>query len=154
MRNKSSSRLTVVEEHPSSNAMAGIRNFRLLFRTERMQSLRWVSTQGFESIIGDSEAIRLAVGRAQRAAIHDVPILILGESGTGKEMFADAIHKASGRRNKKLYSINCAAISRELIESELFGHIKGSFTNAEKDRKGLLEQADGGTLFLDEVVAA
>ena len=66
-------------------------------------------------------------------------------------MFADAIHKASGRRNKKLYSINCAAISKELIESELFGHIKGAFTGADKDRKGLLEQADSGTLFLDEV---
>ena len=83
--------------------------------------------------------------------MHDVPVLILGESGTGKEMFADAIHKASARRNNRLYSINCAAISKELIESELFGHMKGSFTNAEKDRKGLLEQADGGTLFLDEV---
>ena len=118
---------------------------------QHLQSQSPQETLGFESITGDSEAIRLAVGRAQRAAIHDVPVLILGESGTGKEMFADAIHKASSRRNKKLYSINCAAISKELIESELFGHIKGSFTNAEKDRKGLLEQADGGTLFLDEV---
>jgi transcriptional regulator with PAS, ATPase and Fis domain len=118
---------------------------------QHLQSHSPQETLGFESIIGDSEAIRLAVGRAQRAAIHDVPILILGESGTGKEMFADAIHKASGRRQENLYSINCAAISKELIESELFGHIKGAFTGADKDRKGLLEQADGGTLFLDEV---
>ncbi len=88
---------------------------------------------GFERIVGDSPALRTAVGRAQRAAIHEVPVLILGESGTGKEMFADAIHKASGRRSKKMYSINCAAISRELIESELFGHVKGSFTGAAKD---------------------
>jgi transcriptional regulator with PAS, ATPase and Fis domain len=118
---------------------------------QHLQSQSPQETQGFESIIGDSEAIRLAVGRAKRAAIHDVPVLILGESGTGKEMFADAIHKASGRHNKALYSVNCAAISKELIESELFGHIKGAFTGADKDRKGLLEQADGGTLFLDEV---
>ena len=118
---------------------------------QHLQSYSPQETQGFESIIGDSEAIRLAVGRAQRAAIHDVPILILGESGTGKEMFADAIHKASGRRGKKLFSVNCAAISKELIESELFGHIKGAFTGADKERKGLLEQADGGTLFFDEV---
>jgi transcriptional regulator with PAS, ATPase and Fis domain len=78
-------------------------------------------------------------------------VLILGESGTGKEMFADAIHKASGRRAKKMYSINCAAISRELIESELFGHVKGSFTGAAKDHIGLFEQAHGSTLFLDEI---
>ena len=106
---------------------------------------------GFERIVGDSPALRTAVGRAQRAAIHEVPVLILGESGTGKEMFADAIHKASGRRSKKMYSINCAAISRELIESELFGHVKGSFTGAAKDHVGLFEQAHGSTLFLDEI---
>jgi DNA-binding NtrC family response regulator len=106
---------------------------------------------GFERIVGDSPALRTAVGRAQRAAIHEVPVLILGESGTGKEMFADAIHKASGRRAKKMYSINCAAISRELIESELFGHVKGSFTGAAKDHIGLFEQAHGSTLFLDEI---
>ena len=106
---------------------------------------------GFERIVGDSPALRTAVGRAQRAAIHEVPVLILGETGSGKEMFADAIHKASGRRSKKMYSINCAAISRELIESELFGHVKGSFTGAAKDHVGLLEQANGSTLFLDEI---
>ena len=106
---------------------------------------------GFERIVGDSLALRTAVGRAQRAAIHDVPVMILGESGTGKEMFAEAIHKASFRRHKQMYSINCAAISRELIESELFGHVKGAFTGAAKDHVGLLEQADGSTLFLDEV---
>ena len=118
---------------------------------QHLQSHSPQETQGFESIVGDSEAIRYAVGRAQRAAIHDVSVLILGESGTGKEMFAEAIHKASGRRNKKILSINCAAISKELIESELFGHVKGAFTGAEKERIGLLKQADGGTLFLDEV---
>jgi transcriptional regulator with PAS, ATPase and Fis domain len=106
---------------------------------------------GFERIVGNSPALRTAVGRAQRAAIHEVPVLILGESGTGKEMFADAIHKASGRRNKKMFSINCAAISRELIESELFGHVKGAFTGAANNHVGLFEQAHGSTLFLDEI---
>ena len=106
---------------------------------------------GFESIVGESEAIKAAVGRAQRAAIHDVPVLILGESGTGKEMFAEAIHKASHRRSKKIVSINCAAISRDLLESELFGHVKGAFTGADKERIGAFEEANGGTLFLDEV---
>lgn len=106
---------------------------------------------GFESIIGESEAIRAAVGRALRAAVHDVPVLILGESGTGKEMFAEAIHKTSHRSSKPIVAINCAAISRELLESELFGHVKGAFTGADKSRKGAFEEADGGTLFLDEV---
>ncbi|TWU34902.1 Transcriptional regulatory protein ZraR [Novipirellula artificiosorum] len=106
---------------------------------------------GFESIVGKSEAIKAAVGRAQRAAIHDVPVLILGESGTGKEMFAEAIHKASHRGRQQIVSINCAAISRELLESELFGHVKGAFTGADKNRIGAFEEADGGTLFLDEI---
>lgn len=105
---------------------------------------------GFESIIGDSSAIRLATGRAQRAAIHDVSVLILGESGTGKEMFAKAIHVASHRKDKPFVAINCAAISRDLLESELFGHLKGAFTGADKARDGAFAQADGGTLFLDE----
>ncbi len=106
---------------------------------------------GFEKIIGNSPVLRAAVGRAQRAAIHEVPILVLGETGCGKEMFADAIHRASSRHEKKMYPLNCAAISRDLIESELFGHVKGAFTGATSEHKGLLEQANGGTLFLDEV---
>lgn len=106
---------------------------------------------GFEKLIGDSESIRSAVGRAQRAAIHDVPVLILGESGTGKEMFADAIHQASHRRNIPIQRVNCAALPGNLLESELFGHVKGAFTDGKSDRKGLFELADGGTLFLDEI---
>ena len=105
---------------------------------------------GFEGIIGKSQAIRAAVGRAQRAAIHDVPVLILGESGTGKEMFAEAMHLASHRRSKPFLMVNCAAMPENLLESELFGHVKGAFTDA-KDRKGLFALADGGTLFLDEI---
>ncbi len=106
---------------------------------------------GFEDIAGESQAIRLAVGRAQRAAIRDVPVLLLGESGTGKEMFARAIHAASHRKSKRFEAINCAAIPRELLESELFGHVKGGFTGADKDRDGAFMRASGGTLFLDEV---
>jgi len=107
--------------------------------------------QGFESIVGNSPAITHAKMRAQRAAIHDVTVLVLGESGTGKEMFAEAIHRTSSRGDKKIQAINCAAISKDLIESELFGHVKGTFTNADTNRKGLFALAHGSTLFLDEV---
>src|SRR5204863_9991471 len=90
---------------------------------------------GCEAIVGEGQAIRLAVGRAQRAAYRDVPVLLLGESGTGKEMFARAIHAASHRKGKRFEAINCAAIPRDLLESELFGHVKGAFTGADKNRE-------------------
>jgi transcriptional regulator with PAS, ATPase and Fis domain len=107
--------------------------------------------RGFEGIIGDSKSIRLAAGRAKRASVRDVSVFILGESGTGKEMFARAIHEASPRRGKTFIAINCAAIPEQLLESELLGHVKGSFTGAIHDRQGAFEKADGGTLFLDEI---
>lgn len=107
--------------------------------------------EGFGDIVGDSRAIRDAVGRATRAAVRGVTVLLLGESGTGKEVFAQAIHKASHRRDKPFLAINCAAISRTLLETELFGHTKGAFTGADRERKGAFEVAEGGTLFLDEV---
>jgi transcriptional regulator with PAS, ATPase and Fis domain len=120
----------------------------------KLQSLASQSPQevhGFEKITGDSRNVRVAVGRARRAARRDVSVLLLGESGTGKEMFAKAIHEASPRRDKPFMAINCAAISRELLESELFGHKKGAFTGAVEDRTGAFKAADGGTLFLDEI---
>jgi DNA-binding NtrC family response regulator len=107
--------------------------------------------EGFEDIAGNSRALRDAVGRSKRAAMRSVSVLLLGESGTGKEMFAQAIHKASPRRGKPFKPINCAALSKTLLESELFGHSKGAFTGADKERRGAFESADGGTLFLDEV---
>ncbi|HBN75948.1 MAG TPA: AAA family ATPase [Planctomycetaceae bacterium] len=107
--------------------------------------------EGFEDIIGNSSAIRESVGRAKRAAIRSVSVLLLGESGTGKEMFAQAIHKASPRRDQPFIAINCAALPQTLLESELFGHAKGAFTGAAKERLGAFEAANGGTIFLDEI---
>jgi len=107
--------------------------------------------EGFENIIGNSKALRLAVGRARKVALRDVPVLLLGESGSGKEMFARAIHAASRRNENPFIAINCAAIPKELLESELFGHVKGAFTGADKARDGAFLLADGGTVFLDEV---
>jgi DNA-binding NtrC family response regulator len=120
-------------------------------RLQRLSSESPQDVAGFEGIVGDSRTLRVAVGLARRAALRDVSVLILGESGTGKEKFARAIHDASPRKAKKFVSINCAAISRELLESELFGHKKGSFTGAITDRDGAFKEADGGTLFLDEI---
>jgi DNA-binding NtrC family response regulator len=107
--------------------------------------------KGFTEIAGDSRAIRDAVGRAKRAAMRGVSILLLGETGTGKDMFAKAIHLASPRREKPFRAINCAALSKSLLESELFGHVKGAFTGADRPRVGAFEEVQGGTLFLDEV---
>ena len=91
------------------------------------------------------------VARARRVAVRSVPVLIEGESGTGKELLARAIHHASPRRDGPLVVVNCGAIPSELVESELFGHKKGAFTGAAKDRAGHFETANGGTLFLNEV---
>ncbi len=106
---------------------------------------------GFDKIIGDSRQLREALSAAEKVAPTDVPVLILGETGTGKELIAQAIHDLSERKDHALICVNCAALSKDLIESELFGHEKGAFTGAHSQRKGRFELADGGTLFLDEV---
>ena len=102
-------------------------------------------------IVGSSFQIRQVVERIERVAPTDARVLITGENGTGKELVARAIHTLSTRADTRFVEVNCAAIPAELIESELFGHIKGSFTGAVADRAGKFEQADGGTLFMDEV---
>ncbi len=104
-----------------------------------------------EEILGDSPRIKEILGIIQRVAPTDARVLITGESGTGKELVAKAIHRRSKRVNMPLVEVNCAAIPAELIESELFGHEKGSFTGATAQRIGKFEQADGGTIFLDEI---
>jgi len=106
---------------------------------------------GFDRIVGTSPAITAAIKLAQRVAATDTTVLILGETGTGKEVFAEAIHQASPRNAKPFVAINCSAFSKELLESELFGHKAGAFTGAVKDKKGLFEEANGGTIFLDEI---
>lgn len=102
-------------------------------------------------IIGKSKEIRDLIDITMQVAQSDISILITGESGVGKEVFARAVHYFSKRADKELVSVNCGAIPESLLESELFGHKKGSFTGAVEDRKGYFEIADGGTLFLDEI---
>jgi two-component system nitrogen regulation response regulator NtrX len=102
-------------------------------------------------IVGSSFQVRRVVERVERVAPTDARVLITGENGTGKELVARAVHRLSARADKAFIEVNCAAIPSELIESELFGHMKGSFTGAVADRTGKFEQADGGTLFLDEI---
>jgi two-component system response regulator HydG len=105
----------------------------------------------FENIIGRSAAIREVLGRIVRIAPTDATVLITGESGTGKELVAKAVHANSKRASRPFVTVNCAAISETLLESELFGHVRGAFTGAVSARRGLFEEADGGTFFFDEI---
>jgi DNA-binding NtrC family response regulator len=124
---------------------AQLRTENILLREE------WSTRYGFPRIIGESAAIKTAVGETQRVAQTEATVLLLGESGTGKELFARAVHHLSNRRDKPFVAINCAAIPETLIENELFGHERGSFTGASERRVGKFELASGGTVFLDEV---
>jgi two-component system, NtrC family, response regulator len=105
----------------------------------------------FEKIIGKSKTIQKAIELAQKVAVTDTTVLLTGETGTGKEVFAQAIHQASPRSKQNFVAINCSAFSKELLESEMFGHKAGAFTGATKDQKGLFEEANNGTIFLDEI---
>ena len=123
---------------------------RLLDRTQFLQ--RAVEEKyGFEKIIGDSARMREVYALARKAAETDVTVLIQGESGTGKELIAKAIHYTGRRAKNKFVAINCAAIPKGLLESELFGHVKGAFSGAITSKAGLFEEAEHGTLLLDEV---
>ncbi|PHQ33088.1 MULTISPECIES: sigma-54-dependent transcriptional regulator [Rhodopirellula] len=117
--------------------------------TELMQRLD--ERFGFEGIIYTSKKMQTVIDRLRRIAATDATVLITGESGTGKEMVAQAIHQNSPRKNKRIVALNTRAVSENLVESELFGHVKGSFTDAVSDREGAFEYANGGSLFLDEV---
>ncbi len=110
------------------------------------------ATYSFDSIVGANSRLVEAKKTAEKYARTDSPVLILGATGTGKELFAHAVHRASGRKNRPFVCVNCAAIPRELLESELFGYAPGAFTGAKKGGKsGKIEMAHGGTLFLDEI---
>lgn len=108
-------------------------------------------TYSFDSVLGDSKALKDAVSLARKVSGTDVPVLLTGETGTGKEVFAQAIHYNSKRAKQNFVAVNCSSFSKELLESEMFGHKAGSFTGALKDKKGLFEKADNGTIFLDEI---
>jgi len=102
-------------------------------------------------LVGESPALRAALDRIARLAPSELPVMILGESGTGKELAARQLHRASARAGRPFVAVNCAALSETLILSELFGHTRGAFTGADRDRKGVFETAHGGTVFLDEI---
>ena len=106
---------------------------------------------GFEGVVGDSSQMRDVIERLKRIAPTNASVLIQGATGTGKELVAQAIHQNSPRKNKTFVALNCAALSENILESELFGHVKGAFTDASTDRVGKFEYTHGGTLFLDEV---
>jgi DNA-binding NtrC family response regulator len=119
-------------------------------RLERLE--RQVGKQyGFDNILGGSAVIQEAIDLAKKVAPTDATVLLLGETGTGKEVFAQAIHNGSKRKEKPFLALNCSAFTKELLESELFGHKAGAFTGALKDKKGLIEEAGDGSLFLDEI---
>jgi two-component system NtrC family response regulator len=105
----------------------------------------------FETIIGKSKAIEQVIDLAKKVAKTNSTVLLTGETGTGKEVFAQAIHENSTHANKSFVALNCSTFSKEILESELFGHKQGAFTGAIKDKKGFIEEANGGTLFLDEI---
>src|SRR4051794_7590589 len=106
---------------------------------------------GFEGIIGRSAGMRQVLQTARQVAASDIPVLVLGENGTGKELVAKAIHNNSRRRKQRLVTMNCAGMPETILEDELFGHVKGAFTDARTERAGRFEHADKGTLFMDEI---
>jgi two-component system, NtrC family, response regulator len=127
-----------------------IEKIQLEKRVERLEQQVGKRYQ-FENILGQSNLIKECIDLAKKVAPTDTTVLLLGETGTGKEVFAQAIHNGSKRAPKLFLALNCSSFSKELLESEIFGHKAGAFTSAVKDKKGLIEEADEGTLFLDEI---
>ncbi len=130
-----------------SRAMEKARTNNLVNRKESKACAMY----SLDSILGDSKEIKEVKSLALKVSATDVPVLLTGETGTGKEVFAQAIHQNSSRKNNNFVAVNCSSFSKELLESEMFGHKSGSFTGALKDKKGLFEEANNGTLFLDEL---
>jgi PAS domain S-box-containing protein len=128
-----------------------VSNLRKLDNEVNFLSRRLYGDKGFQGIIGQSSSVKKMLSVVERAADSDAPVIVLGESGTGKELVAQAIHNLSKRRHGPFVQVNCAALNPALLESELFGHIKGAFTGAYRHRMGRFEYAEGGSLFLDEI---
>jgi len=119
-------------------------------KLSELSSAQAPPSAAFSDIVTQNQDFLRVIQKAEKIAVRDVPVLITGESGTGKELFAKAIHNTSQRQGKPFITVNCGAIPKDLIDSELFGHIKGAFTGAVSNKAGYFEAADGGTLFLDE----
>ncbi|WP_343744706.1 sigma-54 dependent transcriptional regulator [Chitinophaga sp.] len=123
---------------------------RLQFRIRDLEK-KIAGKYNFDNILGNSPEINAAKELARKVAPTDMTVLLLGETGSGKEVFAHAIHEGSNRRQQPFVAVNCSAIGKDILESELFGHVAGAFTGAVKDKKGFFEEARGGTIFLDEM---
>jgi PAS domain S-box-containing protein len=133
------------------SALAEIKKLKDQLEKENLQLREEVEGNNSKDIIGQSDALKYVMKRSQQVANTNSTVLLEGETGVGKELFANLIHQNSARRHKPFIKVNCASLPKELIESELFGHMRGSFTGAISNRKGRFELADRGTIFLDEI---
>lgn len=133
---------------PSDVALAVDKALR---RRQEDQTLEEYERTVFEELVGRTQAMQRVVEMIRKVAPTDSTVLLMGESGTGKEVLANTVHRLSRRKERAFVAVNCAALPEGLLESELFGHVKGAFTGAHQDKRGLFEEADGGTIFLDEI---